>query len=178
MSADDHLPDAIPPSPTPLPGPAGHGSPAAEWFSRLGLSGKLLLFGGAAGVVCAFLPLVSVSVDFGPIQGSDSAMVLDDWRGVVGLLGYLAAIVLSILLYSAARRPDRNLCWAAAGVGGLLVLLALWLLILAVRTGGGVDMGDAGAVRTGLGIGAILNLLAAGAVAAGAVMKAREEKLI
>ena len=63
-------------------------------------------------------------------------------------------------------------------LGPLLVLLALWLLILAARTGGGVDMGDAGAVRTGLGIGAILNLLAAGAVAAGAVMKAREEKLI
>jgi hypothetical protein len=175
MSSEGNVTGTPPDSPPPSP---RSGSPAAEWFARLGLGGKLLLFGAAAGVIATFLPLLSVSVNLGPFQGSQSAMVLDDWRGIVCLLGYLAAVALAVLLYPATRRPDRNVAWAAVGVGTMLVLLALWLLILAARSGSGVGLGDAGAARVSIGIGAILNLLTAGTVAAGAVIKAREERLI
>ncbi|HUG89699.1 MAG TPA: hypothetical protein VML55_02625 [Planctomycetaceae bacterium] len=151
----------------------GQSSPAAEWFARLTVSGQLLLFGGVAGVVVAFLPLVSLSGSV--VEFPAGAMVIDDWRGLASVVGYLAAIVLAVALYPAQGASRRNHLWAAVGVGTVLVLLGVWLFIAAARTGG-FAYAEAGTLRTGLG--AMLNLAAAGCVVLGAVWKARQERLV
>ena len=56
-------------------------------------------------------------------------------------------------------------------------MLALWLLVLALNGSAGLS-GFGGSFQITVGIGAILNLLAGAAVAAGGFLKAREEKLI
>src|SRR5262245_50705903 len=78
------------------------------WLERLGLSGKLLAIGGLVGLIAVFLPLLSMSIQlptaggtnvFGGKGGvnlpaaltSQSVMVVRDWRGVLCLVGYLAA---------------------------------------------------------------------------------------
>ena len=85
-------------------------SPAQPWFARLGLSGKLLAIGGLAGIIVAFLPLISVSLQtqnpggvdpFGLLRGrgganlptmnftmnvNETAMVVEDWRGAVAYI--------------------------------------------------------------------------------------------
>jgi hypothetical protein len=68
--------------------------------------------------------------------------------------------------------------WAAPGVGAFLVLLALWLLVSAFNASGGTIVEGVGAAGFSVGIGAYLNLITAGVVAAGGFLKAREEKLI
>jgi hypothetical protein len=148
------------------------------WPKRAGTSGRLLAGGAALGVVAAFLPLVSISMDMmgGMMKGGGTSMVIDNWRGVATLLGSLACGAFAILLYPPRRSPAKNLCWAAVGVGVVVLLLALWLLIMAARTGSGMDMMGM-SMKTSMGIGGVVNLLAGAAMAAGAVLKGREERL-
>jgi hypothetical protein len=153
----------------------------------LGLSGKILAIGGLVGVLAVFLPLLSMSmptlagtsgfggkgaVNVQVVSSSQSVMVVRDWRGVLCLLGYLAALALAFVLYPPNGLSQKALGWAGVGVGAFIALLALWLLISALSGSGGF-LG----MRITVGIGAILNFLAAGAVAAGGFLKAREEKL-
>jgi hypothetical protein len=147
--------DPVPPSETPPPPPqsgVSGPSPFTAWFERTGLHGKLIIFGALAGVICSFLPLVS----FGPI----SAMGIDAAEGVLSLLGYLALIALCWFAYQPKRNPA--IIYAILGVAGLVALLALIMLIRYSRAGG---------------IGLYLNIIAAGVVAAGAFMKAKDEKI-
>jgi hypothetical protein len=158
------------------------------------VSGKLLAIGGLVGVLAVFLPLLSVSIQM-PASGgasvlggkggvnlstvglSQSVMVVKDWRGVICLVGYLAALALSYVLYLPNGLGQKALGWAGAGVGALLALIALWLFVSALS--GSSSLSGFGAMfQVSVGMGAILNLLAAAAVAAGGVLKAREEKLI
>src|SRR5262249_2242883 len=164
-------------------------SPFQAWLARLGLSGKLLAIGGLVGVIVVFLPLLSMSIQtpanaFGGkgavnlpgINTSQSVMVLKDWRGVFCLLGYIAALALAYVLYQPNSLAQKALYWAGAGVGAFIALLAFWLLILAFNGSAGLST-FGGSFQISVGIGAILNLLAAAAVAAGGFLKAREEKL-
>jgi hypothetical protein len=161
------------------------------------MSGKLLVLGGVVGLIAAFLPLASVSVQvqgpggadlFGMLGGrgpggqpalgsKKTAMVVEDWRGAVGLVGYLAALFLAFVLYPPQGLAQKGLSWAAVGVGLLLAVLAVWLLVLALDTGSANLMGM-GSVKASAGVGAFINVLAAVAVAVGGFLKAREEKQI
>jgi hypothetical protein len=179
----------------PSPAPAD----APPWFARLGLSGKLLVAGGLAGLLVAFLPLISVF--------SQTAMVAADWRGKVCLVGYLAALACTFVLYPPNGLGQNNvLGWAGAGVGLLLVVVSIWLLVLALDSSGDSlrnSVNETFASATGeamrrwqikelssdllnspdlyratVGIGAFLNVVAGAVVFAGGFLKAREEKLI
>jgi hypothetical protein len=157
--------------------------PLQAWLQRSGLSGKILAIGGLAGVIAVFLPLISMSMELPTLGGkgainlpgvssSHSVMVVQDFRGVFCLLGYLAAVALAVVLYPPNGLSQKALGWAGVGVGAFISLLALWLLVGA--------LGGSGAVfgfKISVGIGAILNLFAGAAVAAGGFLKAREEKL-
>jgi hypothetical protein len=168
--------------------PASPSQPLQAWLARLGLSGKILAIGGLVGLVAVFLPLLSVSLQM-PTPGgkggvsipglgvSRSVLVVGDWRGVICLVGYLAALALTYVLYQPNGLSQKSLGWAGAGVGALLALLALWLLVAALNGSSSLS-GFGASLRVSVGFGAILNLLAAAAVAAGGVLKAREEKLI
>jgi hypothetical protein len=168
--------------------------PFQAWLARLRLSGKLLAIGGLVGVIAVFLPLLSMSiqmqtpggvnlvgakgqVNLPAVSSSQSVMVVRDWRGLLCLVGYLAALALAVVLYPPNGLGQKALCWAGVGVGALTALLALWLLVLALNGSAGV-MGIGGSFQITVGIGAILNLLAGAAVAAGGFLKAREEKLV
>jgi hypothetical protein len=174
--------------------PATTPAPLQAWLARLGLSGKVLAAGGLVGVLAVFLPLLSVSMELPSLGGakvlggkgganlpslgvSRSVLVVQDWRGVICLLGYVAALALTFVLYRPDGLAQKSLNWAGAGVGALVTLLALWLLVGAV-SGASSLSGFGASLRVSVGIGAILNLLAAAAVTAGGVLKAREEQLI
>jgi hypothetical protein len=167
--------------------------PLQAWLARLGLSGKILAIGGLVGVIAVFLPLLSMSfqmqtpggtnlfggkgavnVNLPAVSSSQSVMVIQDWKGVLCLLGYLASLALAFVLYPPNGLAQKALGWAGVGVGGFITLLALWLLMQALN--GSSGMGGFG-FQVSVGIGAILNLLAGAAVAAGGFLKAREEKL-
>jgi hypothetical protein len=142
------------------------------------LSGKLLVSGGLAGVVVSFFPLVSMSVEFLGQHISKSIMVVQVWQGFLGLLAYVAAIAVTVLLYAPSQNPRKELCWAAVGVSAVALLLSLWLLVLAFQYGQGMQaMGVVGG-GSHAGAGAFLNLVAAAMLAAGSGLKAREEKLV
>jgi len=168
-------------------------SPLQAWLARLGLSGKILAVGGLVGGIAVFLPLMSMSVQMPTLGGagfggkggvnlptvgtSQSVLVIQDWRGVTCLLGYVAALAFTYVLYLPDGLRQKSLGWAGAGVGTLVALLALWLLVGALS--GSSNMNGFGfGFHASVGIGAILNLLAAATVAAGGFLKAREEKLI
>jgi hypothetical protein len=172
--------------------PATPPLPLQAWLARLGLSGKLLAIGGLVGIVVVFLPLVSVSmqmpsglnglggkggVNIPAVGVNQSVLVIQDFRGVICLLGYLGALALTYVLYQPNGLSQKALGWAGAGVGALITLLALWLLVGAF-SGSSSLSGFGASFRVSVGIGAIFNLLAAAVVAAGGVLKAREEKLI
>jgi hypothetical protein len=149
-----------------------------QWFNGLGTSGKLLAVGGAAGVVACLLPLYSVSVQIMGMNRSESVLVVRDWRGTICLLGYAACVAAAWLLYKPGRAADRNVVWAAVGAGGLVAVMAVWLFFAVMSAdSGSAGFEGMGSFRAGASIGAYLNLLTAAAVAAGAVMKAREERL-
>jgi hypothetical protein len=180
--------------PVPSSVPAPQLQALQAWLARLGLSGKLLALGGLVGVIAVFLPLLSMSmqlptpggaklfggkggVNLPGVNASQSVMVVRDWRGTLCLVGYLAALALAFVLYPPNGLGQKALGWAGAGVGALIALLALWLLVRAFNGSTGLT-GFGGSFQISVGIGAILNLLAGAAVAAGGFLKAREEKLI
>jgi hypothetical protein len=164
----------------------------AQW----GLSGKLLAIGGLVGILTMFLPLASVSLQlqlggadpFGmlgsklgdklpSVSETKTAMVIENWRGKVGLAGYLVALALAFVLYPPTGLRQKALSWIPVGVGLVVAGLAIWLLVLALDTGSAEVMGLA-SVKSSTGIGAFLNVVAGVVVLAGGFLKVREEKLI
>jgi hypothetical protein len=157
------------PSPTPAPSP----------LARLGFSGMLLVVGGLGGTLVVFLPLVSVWV--GGMEGRGSVhktvMIVQDWRGKLGLAGYLAALVCAFVLYPPNGLGQKALCWAGIGAGLLVAVLAILLLVVALEPGDLMGMGSV-STTVDLGPGPVLNIVAGLMVAAGGFLKAREENLI
>jgi hypothetical protein len=151
----------------------------AGWRSRSRWSGKLFLAGGVIGLIAAFLPLVSFSMQMmgGFMSGNQTLMVVDDGRGKASLVGYLAALVFAFLLYPPGRSPKKPLVWIAIAVGVGLVLLGGDLLIGTLRSRGSADMMGMASTSLTPGIGSFVNLAAAAAVAVAAAFKGREEKL-
>jgi hypothetical protein len=157
------------------------GGPAAPagWLSRSGWSGRLFVAGGLIGLIAAFLPLISFSMEMmgGFMSGNQTLMVVDDWRGKVSMPGYLAALAFAWLLYPPGWSPAKLLVWIGVGVGLGLVLLGMGLLISTLQSRGGSDMLGMASARMTPGIGGFVNLAGAAAVAAAGMIKAREEKL-
>jgi hypothetical protein len=116
--------------------------------------------------------------DLPAVSVNKTIMVVEDWRGMIGLAGYLAALVLAFVLYPPHGLGQKALGWAAVGVGLLVAVLAIWLLVLALDTGSAVNLGGLGSVKATAGIGAFLNVVAGVVVATGGFLKVREEKLI
>jgi hypothetical protein len=160
------------------------------WLLRLGLSGKLLAIGGLVGLIAVFLPLVTMTmslqlpgggnpfggkggVNIPAVSSSHSVLVIQDFRGILCLLGYVAALALAFVLYQPNGLREKALGWAGLGVGAFITLLALWMLLAALN-GSGSLMG----FQISVGFGAFFNLLASAAVATGGFLKAREEGLI
>jgi hypothetical protein len=159
--------------------------PPPPLLARLGLSGMLLAIGGIAGIIVAFLPLATASVavenpmfnPLGAVAVGQTVKVVDNWRGVLCLIGYVAAVILAFVLYPPTGLRAKPLSWAAVGVGLLTAVLAIWLLALALDSSGGAGMMGI-SVSTRAGVGAFLNVVTAAAVTAGGLLKAREERLI
>jgi hypothetical protein len=129
------------------------------WFNGLGLHGKLLAGGAVLGVICAFLPLVSISVGSVTV----SAMLIDYWMGVISLIACIACGAAAWLLYQPTRSSvHRQLTLGVLGSAALVVLFALLMVVKA---------------RSAIGFGAILNLVAAAGIGAGAFLKAKDEKV-
>jgi hypothetical protein len=144
----------------------------------------LLVAGAVAGIAVTFLPLSSrsVAIEAGfsiGISGQERQRVLDDWRGVVCLVGYVAALVLAFVLYRPRGLRHSVLCWAAVGVGVLNLVLAVWLVVRVLQSSHGAEvMGLSVRNEATLGVGAILNVLTAAVVTAAGFLKERHERLI
>jgi hypothetical protein len=153
-----------------------------QWWNRLGISGRLMLIGAAVGIVSCLLPVSSSTVSgslgqMAGIRGSHSVLVVEDWRGVMGLLGFIATIVFCFLLYGTRGPGNRALCWAPVGIGAVLALLALLLLIAVLRVTQTAGFAGLAEVKISPGVGAFAYLITAAVVTAGAMLKAREERL-
>jgi hypothetical protein len=167
------------------PPPLPPETPPSPIMARLGIGGIVMVIAAVIGIIATFLPLVSYSMTaFGVTQSGSGGKPVNDWRGVLDLLCYLAVIVLAVLLVVGSRTAVKGLCWGAIGVGAFALLMALLLLFATMSStntqisGNAPGLGSMGVSGgSSPALGTILNLLAAAAVAAGAVLKAREEKL-
>src|SRR5262249_15023527 len=117
---------------------------AQQWYANLGASGKILVLGAAFGVVACFLPLVRWSIEVLGATSSQSWMVIEDWRGKLCLVGYLAAVTFAILMYLPRKSVTRLMCVGALAVGAFLALFALWLLVDTFRSGGSFSTPEMG----------------------------------
>jgi peptidoglycan/LPS O-acetylase OafA/YrhL len=148
------------PAPTPPAEPTPPAPPAAPGGSLLDQMAphatKIMLGAAVLGVICAFLPLVSFL--------GTSAAVFRATEGTIGLIGYVGVGVLAGLMLQNPNLPSaKQLSLAALITAGVVALLAIILLIRVI--------GEAA------GIGAYLNVLAALALVAGAVVQAKKVKL-
>jgi hypothetical protein len=165
---------------------------AGSWWQRSGISGKLLFFGGIAGVLFTFFPAVSATVSTKFSSESARELVLASLPGLLGLVAYITCIVYAFRLYPATPAPiSRKRLMPVLICGGGVVLMALWILISALTaesrimaevkakfTSAGLgELADMVKISTSVGMGAYLIFFSALAVAAGAGLKAKEEEL-
>jgi hypothetical protein len=119
--------------------------------------------------------------DTQPEKSVQTTKVIEDWRGQVGLGGYLVALVLALVLYPPNGLQPKALSWGAVGAGLLVAVLAVWLVVLASGSSSS-DVLGLGIVsvtnKATVGIGAVLNVVTATAVAVGGLLKVREERLV
>ena len=132
------------------------------------LAPMILLAAAGLGLVAMFLPAVTVSV----LGTSQSLAVFRDWRGKLDLLGYVAVAVMAATMLKSSS-PPKGRVLACLIIAGVALLLAVWLPL---SVGGMKSLGSAVSVSTG--IGCYANILAAVAMAAGAAVLAKREKLV
>ena len=109
------------------PKPTKTSRPLAEWFVSLGLTGKLMLFGAVLGLAAAFLPLV---------HGEPTVRIVEEPRGVIGVLCYLVAGALAVLLYLPDGYPQQTKMARAAACAGVVgLVMAAWLANDGRKTG-------------------------------------------
>ena len=127
-------------------------------------------------MISAFLPAMSVSGNFGGVSMGSTAAAINAWQGKLGIVCSIAAVALSWMLYQ-GKTKNKNLVWVAVGVGSAAALFALWILIDCMRAGSSMNIGGMG-MSASPSIGAFTNAASGIATAAGAFLKAREEKLL
>ncbi|MBA4064323.1 MAG: hypothetical protein C0501_11545 [Isosphaera sp.] len=140
-----------------------------SFVEKFGAQAPKVMIGAAVlGLVAVFLPAVTVSI--AALNVSESVSAVQAWQGKLGLVAYVGVGVLAgLMLKGPAARPKVLACVIAAGVA---LVLAVWLLVSAGNVAGSM-MGAA--VKTGFGV--YVNVLAAAALAAGAALLAKREKL-
>ncbi len=172
------------PPPVPISSPEPFS--ASQWWARLGTSGRIMMIAALVGLLSCLLPAWSVSFSssvavssmLGGVQGSRSVLVGEHWKGILGLLGFIVVIVFCFILYGPQPVRSKALYWVPVGIGGGLVLFALLLLIEALRYSQSTAIAGVASVRVTPGIGTFIDLLAGAAVLCGAILKARQERLI
>jgi hypothetical protein len=159
--------DADPPSAPP---------PAASPMAKLApLAPQILIGSAVVGLISCFLPAVTVSV----LGVSKSVAVFEDWRGKLGLVAYVGVGVMAFQMMTKKVAPRPQLL-AVLITSGVAVLLALMLLVSVGNATGSAGGGPAAELlKSGVktGIGCYLDLLASLAMAGGAVVLAKQEKL-
>jgi len=157
MSTDGETPSSPPPS---------GASPLAKLFP---LAPQILIGAAVVGAISVFLPGISISI---PMVGlSESKMVVNNWRGIGGLLAYIAVGVVAFQMMSKKVAPRKQVLGVLIASGVAALLAVLYLAAVSDASGGAFGS----AVKTG--IGAYLNLIAAIALIGGAVVLAKREKL-
>lgn len=150
-------------SPPPSSPPPSPPSPSKNPLEQFGTNGLIVAGSALVGLISVFLPAASVSAG----GFSHSIACTDVAQGIFGLILYIAAgALIALIAFKVVAGQEKNLLYGLLGAAGLGLIFALWLLIRAL-----------GWTGYSLGFGAILNLLAAGGVAAGAFLKAKEEKV-
>jgi hypothetical protein len=150
----------------------------ASLIAKLTLADKVIAAAAAVGIISTFLPAVSVSLEILGTKQSNSAMVIGDWRGKLGLLCFLAAGTILFLLIQKGAAASKNLLYGLLGACGLAPLLGIFLLIGASSSMSGVPAEAREMVKGGVAFGAYLFLLCGLGMAAGGFLKAKEQNLI
>lgn len=127
---------------------------------------KVVVGAAVLGLIAVFLPAATVSL----LGQSESVSVLADWRGRLGLLGYLVVGVMTGQALKKGAAMPRAQVRACLIIAGGVAGLAVWLLLVVGTSGFGA------AVTTGLGC--YVNALAGLALAAGAALQARRAGVI
>ncbi len=81
---------------------------------------KILIGAAVLGLISIFIPLASFM--------GISISLLDSWQGKVCLAGYIGIGALGGVMLAQAPILNKNLVFGALGAGGLVLLLALWVL--------------------------------------------------
>lgn len=153
-------------------------------FEKLSLGGKLMCGGALLAIVSAFLAEFSVSMKvdnpmmkMAAAHGGGSSMVIEDWRGVVAVLGCVACGVLAIMLLGGKPAPlAKNLTIATLAAGGAAVLMAI-LIWVSISRASSAFSGMGAEMSAGAGLGAYLILIGSIACLAGSVLNAKDAKL-
>src|SRR5262245_16440522 len=143
--------DETPPLPDtpPAPPPPTSASPFSRWMANSGLAGKLLGFGGAGGALLLLIVLIAYG-----------GMI---WQGILALISYVAAAGTSWFIYQGPSQQRKTCVMVVLGAAAIAGLFGLWLLILGLQTI--------------MPFWILLNVVAAGAVVAGAVMASKAERI-
>lgn len=144
------------PAPSPVPPPAPPPVPGNSFLDQMAPHATKIMIGAAAvGLISLFLPAVSLSLG----RTSISANVIEIWHGKVALVAFIAVGVMAGLMLQNPSLPQaKNLSLACLITAGIAAIVALFLVIDAMKA---------------IGFGAILDLLASLALAAGAVFQAK-----
>jgi hypothetical protein len=128
-----------------------------------GYAEKIMAVAAAVGFIACFLPALSLEL-FGV---SASAKVIEDWRGKLDFVGYIAVgvMALQMMKHSAVPAPRKKVM-ACLIVSALVALLAIWLP-LSIPSMEGASKG----------FGLWVNILAGLALLAGSALKAKQAKL-
>lgn len=144
-----------------------------NWFERLGTSGQLLLFGGFFGLqACLSNPLWTFKSQAFDSPISASVSILDDWRGVVCLLGNAGILALLYFLYPADKQKHLARCGAVVVLAVGCAVCATWLFVDVVTHSHPLTGSHITDIRTGLG--GYLNAASGIAVVIGAGLKLKE----
>ena len=152
-------------------------------FERLSLGGKLMCGGAILAIIAAFLSPVSskVSAD-NPLMKiasshSGGAMLIEDWRGIIAVLGCVGCGVLALMLFGSKPNPQaKNFTIAALAAGGVAVLMCILLWMVISRNSASFEaMGTS--MSVGASFGMYLILIASLVCLAGSVLNAKDSKL-
>lgn len=135
----------------------------------LDTNGKLILFGGAVGVVGCFLEWFGSSMTVnGPISMDFSSSGIDHWRGKLALLGLAAAAGTFAHGTWGSVDGERRALYVKIQLGGaaLAVLMTLWFWLAA-------DSASSPGISVGTSFGLWLTLFAALAATCGAFQRFR-----